>query len=139
MPQVSVGLQQTYGCEMPSAVTVRPSRDSLLPGASKPRGNDAFCGVIGNVGGREAEICCHEVRFLRPVEYTHQNVFAPRCKFAARPGPRWGAYSAPPDPLDGFARGERGNREWKGLGMERERKWGERTGIEGEEGKGNEM
>jgi len=51
------------------------------------------------------------------------------------PGPCWGAYSTPPDPLAGFwGRGQeamgKGRRERKGKGNR------ERTGGEGEEGRG---
>ena len=46
--------------------------------------------------------------------------------------PRWGAYSAPPDPLAGFRGGE--GRGWKGKGEGKEK---EREGR-GEGGKGKE-
>jgi len=47
-----------------------------------------------------------------------------------RPRPRWGAYSAPPDPLTGFkgpnSKGRAGNRKRKRRGGEREREGRER-------------
>jgi len=63
-----------------------------------------------------------------------------RFRLGLRPRPRWGAYSAPPDPLAGFkgayfyGEGE----ERKGSGKERKGRGREEGEGKGEEGKGME-
>ena len=61
-----------------------------------------------------------------------------RFRLGLRPRPRWGAYSAPPDPLTGFGglllRREREERGGEGRGGE----GGEERGTEEREGRGGE-
>jgi len=56
-----------------------------------------------------------------------------RFRLRFRPRPRWGAYSAPPDPLTGFGAASRQGRGWAELGKRRER-IGEGE-VEGEKGR----
>ena len=48
---------------------------------------------------KKYQFCCQQMCFFKLK--MHQNRFRP----GLRPGPRWGAYDAPPDPLVGWGGG----------------------------------
>jgi len=59
-----------------------------------------------------------------------------RFRRGLRPRPRWGAYSAPPNPLAGFKRPTSKGREGRGMKGDREEKEEIRKKGKGREGKG---
>jgi len=76
---------------------------------------------------REAERCCHEVRFET------RKCVKMRFRPGLGPGPHWGSLQRSPKLLAGAWSWMRGTeRDWKWLGVERERKGKERNGQERE-------
>ena len=77
----------------------------------------------------EAERWCHRVLFK-----THRCVKIHLCLLD--PG-HWGKLTVLPQSSSWIWEWELGKREWKGLGMKKERKGKERKGMERERGNGN--